>query len=133
MGGMIAVWHYTNENELTIMAGEGAGMGALAGVAGAILAIVLDQVIGFVGLPDQQAIQQMTQEWMQSFFTGNLDPDQLEQMREQQEAQQEQFNTPMMRAVFMGVGVVVSAIFGAIGGAIGASMFKKGGDEVVEV
>ena len=121
LGAMVSVWHYTNENMLTIQAGQGAAMGALAGIAGSLIALLLDQVVGLIGLPTGTEIQQQIQ---QMFMPSNLDPDQLEQMQQQQE----QFNTPMFKAIGAVFGIAISAIFGAIGGAIGASVFKKGGE-----
>lgn len=116
LGAMAGVWHYTNENELTIPPGSGAGMGVLIALIGGVVAFGLNYVVGLAGLPDNQEIGQQIQ---QMFMPGGEITD------EQREAM-EAMNTPAMQAVNMGIGLVVSAIFGAIGGAIGASVFKKG-------
>ncbi len=122
LGAMVSVWHYTNENELTLTSGQGAGIGVLAGIAGAIIAVGLNYLLEMLGLPSSE---QISQDIQSMFIPDNMDPEQLEQMQQQQE----QFNTPAMRGISMAIGVLVSAIFGAIGGAIGAAVFKKGGDE----
>jgi hypothetical protein len=119
LGAMVSVWHYTNENMLTIQAGQGAAIGALAGIVGGLVALALDQVVGLVGLPSSQEMQQQIQ---QMFMPSNLDPEQMEEIQRQQE----QFNSPMFKVIGSVIGMAVSAIFGAIGGAIGASVFKKG-------
>lgn len=116
LGAMAGVWHYTNENDLTIPPGTGAGMGAMMAVIGALAAFGLNYVVGLVGLPDNQEIGQQMQ---QMFMPGG-------EMTDEQREAMESMNTPAMQAVNMGIGVVVSLIFGAIGGAIGAAVFKKG-------
>ncbi len=114
IGGATAVWHYTSTNELTIMSGEGAGLGALAGILGGLIGFGLDQTMGTFGLGSQQI--------QQGLWEGFMDPAQLEQMRDQQEA----FQSGGMKFVGIAMGMAFGAIFGAIGGAVGATMFKKG-------
>jgi len=113
-GGATAVWHYTSTNELTIMSGEGAGLGALAGLLGALIGFGLDQTMGLFGLGSQQVSQ--------GLMEGFMNQEQLDAMREQQEGMQ----SGGMKMVGALIGMAFGAIFGAIGGAIGASMFKKG-------
>lgn len=120
-GAMVAVWHYTETNQLTIASGQGAVMGLLAALGGVVISFVLNYILGLIGLDAQEAIQQ----WILDFYEGNLPPEQMDQMREQMEGGQS-----WGQRLFGGaIALVVASIFGAIGGAIGASVFKKGGDE----
>lgn len=120
LGAMAGVWHYTNENDLTIPPGTGAGMGVMMGIIGSLVALALNYVVGLVGLPDSEAISQQIQQMFMG--GGEMTPEQEEAM----EAMQDQANNPAFRAMQIGIGFVVTAIFGAIGGAIGAAVFKKG-------
>lgn len=119
LGGLTAVWHYTSTNALTVSQGEGASMGAIAGVIGAVVAFILNLVVTAIGFDAQEQLQQV---WM-DFFREQMSPDQLRQM-EEQIASQSAFSF-----INLFVSLIVSAIFGTIGGVIGASVFKKGGAE----
>jgi hypothetical protein len=116
IGSMVAVWHYTNENALTIPPGQGAAMGAAAAVIGALISWALNYLLTQIGMAGPEAL---IMGFMESFYP----PEQVEQMRDMQS----QGTSPVMMVVGLIIGVVVSAIFGAVGGAIGASVFKKGG------
>lgn len=112
VGPVVAVWHYTNTNHLTIPAGTGAGMGALTGMAGAVLSWVVTFVLRAIDVFPTAAEWQQTSQEMFGAEGGEV---------------------PDMSGSFMGsplgelvVGLVMGAIVGAIGGAIAASIFKKG-------
>lgn len=120
IGAGVGVWHYTEENRLTIPAGQGALIGALCGVVGAVLAGVLNQLLVVMGLDFATAMQENV---MRNF---GMSAEQLAQMREMQQAQQGNVLWAIMGTLF---NVVLFAIFGAIGGAIGASIFQKGDAE----
>jgi len=125
-GALVGVWHYTNENSLTIKPGEGAAMGAIIGLLAVAISAALNYLLQFVGIPGSEEIQKQIQHM---FTGGDMTPEQKEAI----EAQQQQFNTPAFKAIGIAVGAAVSVIFGAIGGAIGAAVFKKGGDAAAEV
>lgn len=116
--GLIAVWHYTNTYNLTIPAGQGVGMGALAGLVAALIAIALGLVLRAVGiLPDVEDIIAQLEDSPQ--FDGMSD-DQVEQALQM---------TRMMAGVGgYAIALVAGVLLGLIGGAIGAAIFKKGGD-----
>lgn len=124
-GALAAVWHYTDTNELTIATGKGAGLGAMAGLGGALIALVLNLVLILVGIRHDLAVT----EFLINSFGGGMPPEQLEQLEAQLEAPFE-IGPYLLNGM---VGFAVSAAFGAIGGAIGAKVFKKGGDEPTEL
>jgi hypothetical protein len=112
--GVLAVWHYTSTHEVTIPGGQGAGMGALAGLLSGAAASGLQQL----------------------FIATGIQPDMAEQVRQQMEssgAQNDQqgqmlemFSSPEFLVIMIAVGLLLAAILGAVGGAVGASLFKKG-------
>lgn len=112
VGPVVAVWHYTSTNRLTIPAGAGAGLGAITGVAGAALSWLVTFVLRAVGVfPTAEEWQRQTQEMFGA--EGAAMP----------AAGGSFFSSPVGELV---VGLLVGAIVGAIGGAIAAAIFKKG-------
>ena len=119
-GAMVAVWHYTDTNNLTITAGNGAMIGVMTAVIGTLISLVLDYIFIKMGVRADLAITN----FIVNSFGDQMPPDQLDAMLEAAEAEitiARHFGGGM-------IGVLISAIFGAIGGAIGASVFKKGED-----
>ncbi len=49
-GALVAIWHYTETNELTISGGKAAGMGALVAVGGSVIASVLTLILMTAGI-----------------------------------------------------------------------------------
>ena len=122
LGALAAVWHYTSTHKLTLRAGSGAGLGALAAVGGALIAAVLNFLLAQIGLDASGALNDL----IINQFGAQMDPAQIQEMRDQEA------NAGTIGALFQGLifGIPIYAIFGAIGGAIGASIFKKGEEEV---
>lgn len=119
-GAMVAVWHYTETNKLTLPTGEGVMMGVAAAAIGWVIASILNFIIMTMGIRSDQVIS----EYILEMFRDQMPPEQIDQM-------EEQMNQPVTLATYFGtinlwIGLVVSIIFGAIGGAVGASVFKKG-------
>ncbi len=116
VAGLIVVWHYTSTNELTIPTGSGAGMGALGGLAAALIGTVVSfTLIEFGLLPGiEESIDKMYEQ-------GYSD--------EQIEASADFLRSTWAKPLMIGIGIVIGTIGGAIGGAIGAPIFKKGGDD----
>lgn len=117
IGAMIGVWHYTEEHQITIPSGQGALIGTLCGVVGAVVAGVLNQILIVIGLDFAQAMQESM---VQNF---GMSADQLEQMQQMQGSQQGSLLWIIGGTLF---NMVLFAVFGAVGGAIGASVFQKG-------
>jgi hypothetical protein len=118
IGALIAVWHYTSTNELTLKAGQGAMLGFWAALLGFLLSYVLTVIISYVGVVpspfDVEAQLELAQERM---MEQGMSGDQMDQAEE---------FTRKFFFVFHIAGFVIYALIGAIGGAIGANIFKKG-------
>ncbi len=120
IGAVVAVWHYTSTNSLTVKPGEGAVMGLMAGVVGALIALVLNYVIMQMGIRHDQAMLNV----LMDSFRDAMPPEQYDELVRQRDQ-------PLRLGSYLAsgmIGVLVSGLFGAIGGAIGAAMFKKGTD-----
>jgi hypothetical protein len=114
--GLLATWHYTTTNALTIPGGTGAAMGALAGlVSGAIASLkaIFDFVTGRSAAMREEMIRSMEQQ--------GVSPEQMGPWMDMGA-------TPTSVAVIILMSLVISAILGAVGGAIGAALFKRGDD-----
>ncbi|MEO0559720.1 MAG: hypothetical protein AAF170_16230 [Bacteroidota bacterium] len=113
---LIAVWHYTNTHRLTLNAGSGAGLGAMASIASGLLGYIIAFGLQAVGvLPTQEEIIAAQRE---DLLSQGLTAEQIDQAMG--------FATAMTGPVGIIVGLVIAAVVGAIVGAIGASVFKKG-------
>lgn len=124
LGSIVAVWHYTDLNEITIKSGDGAVMGLLAALFGLVAASVLNFALIKMGIRHDLAILQ----WIINTMGDSMPPEQYDSIIEQMNAD----ITIGAMVKNLALGSIVSAIFGAIGGVLGAKMFKKGGDEPTE-
>ena len=111
--GVLAVWHYTDRHHLTLKGGQGAGIGALAGIVAMAVASILGFLFMAIGLTPP--IRQVIEEQLDA---SGMDPAQAEQIMEMT-------SSPLFIVGVFLVALVIYAILGAIGGAIGASVFKK--------
>lgn len=119
IGAMVGVWHYTETYQITIESGQGALIGALAGVVGAIVAGLLNQLLMVIGLDYMGGMREMMQQFSQmQGDTGMTD----EQMRMMQQG------SWLVMLLGVAFNIVLYGLFGAVGGAIGASVFQKGDD-----
>lgn len=119
-GAIVAVWHYTDSNELTIKPGEGAVLGVLAALVGWGLSFVLNYALMAAGIRADLAVSQ----FMLDRFGASMPPEQYDTIVAQME-EELTFGKYFVSAL---PGLALSALFGAIGGAIGSVLFKKGGD-----
>lgn len=118
--GVIAVWHYTSENELTIKPKQGVGIGALAGLIYAAAAVVLGWLLVLVNvLPSPAEAMEMLRE------TGAFDVPGAEQAATITEM--------MITWGGMVFALIGGVIMGLVGGAIGAALFKRGPDPESEL
>lgn len=113
----VAVWHYTHTYHVTIPAGTGAGIGALAIVLGGVVSYVIQKGLQVVGaFPSDAEILERTREQLS---LQGLEPEQIEQAMGMSEMFQ--------GVVGFAINLVIAAVIGAIAGAVAASIFKKGG------
>ena len=120
-GSLIAVWHYTTNNELTLRSGQGVSLGVMAALLGWAIAFVVNFALIKAGVRSDLAISQ----FILDRFGDSMPPESVDQMIDQME----QPITLGMYAINSLLGVVFSVIFGAIGGAIGAAVFKNGDED----
>ena len=119
VGGMVAAQQFTSRTGRAIEAGDGAVIGALAGVGGAVLGSIFDAMLRPLSLDSNSISQGMMQQWMQGMEgQQGMSPEMMQQFQGG--------GGIMMFLVGLGFSVVLYAIFGAIGGAIGSALF---GDE----
>lgn len=119
IGALVAVWHYTTTNSLTITAGEGALIGLSASLLGSIVVsnvlVFALSLLDIVPHPfDVDAIVENTERML------------TEQGQEPEIIEQSVEMTRNFFWAFVGVGLAAFALFGAVVGAIGANVFKKG-------
>ena len=116
--GLIAVWHYTDTNELTISGGEGVKLGALAGVVGGLVVGILAILFRAIGvLPGAEDIMREMEE------SGALD-----QMGEMADFWISFIEFTAGPGSIL-IGIPIAAVISLAGGAIGAALFKKGRGE----
>lgn len=120
IGAVVGVWHYTETYQITIESGQGALIGAMAGIVGAILAGIFNQLLVVVGLDFAGDMRAMMEQFSQMQGDAGMTFDEQMQMMEQGS-----WAFMLLGTVF---NMVLYGIFGAVGGAIGASVFQKGGD-----
>ena len=114
IGAAVAVWHYTSTNALTLSAGQGAGLGAMAGAVGSIVSWA-----GQLGLVAAGIMPDPVDTARAQLVAQGMTPEQIDQAM----GMAEMFSNPLIGLV---VGLAIGALLGAIGGAIGAAIFKKG-------
>ena len=103
VGGAAGVWFYQRQTKTTVTSAQGAGIGALTGLAAALIGVLIGFLFSGLGL----GIMSMTQ-------SG---------------AGQDLIDTLVAAGVVQGLGLVITIVlypaFGALGGVIGQSIFKK--------
>ena len=114
LGGMLASYLYVKNSPTPATPGDGAMLGALAGVIGAAISLVL-------GIPISYAMGPT----MRNLFLGileNVDRQQAELMRRQLEASGDSIVPVIINALIL---AVLLFIFSVIGGLIGTALFEK--------
>lgn len=115
---VVAVWHYTSTHSLTIPAGAGAGLGAIASSVGAVLSGILSWTFQRIGIFPTTA--EMMEQQRDQMIAQGMSPEDVDGMMEMFGGMGDNL---MLQ---LGMGVVFGALFGAIAGAIAAAIFKKG-------
>ena len=121
---VVAVWHYASSNALTLSAGQGAGLGALATAVGVVISGLISLGLQAVGaFPSNEEI--MDRQRDQLIAQGNMSPEDVDQMMGFFGGMAD---NPLLS---LGSNALIGAVVGAIAGAIAAAVFKKGDAELV--
>jgi hypothetical protein len=121
-GPMLAVWHYTSTHRVTLLPGQGAGLGAITGAVGAVVSGLIQQaLIALDVLPDTAEAMAMQRDEM---LSQGMDPAQIDSAMGFAEQLGGMTSNPFMSILF---GLVIGAALGALFGALASVMFKKGG------
>ena len=120
-GPLVAVWHFASTHRATLLAGQGAGLGAITGAVGALgSGLVSQALIALDVLPD--AAEALAGQRDQMLSQG-MDPAQIDSAMRFAEQMSALTANPVLGIL---AGVAIGAALGALAGALGASMFKKG-------
>lgn len=114
IGGVVATQQYTRRAQISINAGDGAVLGALAGAGGAVLQPLFNRALRPFGL----GLRDIALRWLEGMEgQPGMSPEMMQQMQSSQSMGAILFN--------LVVGMIIFAIFGAIGGVIGAAIFGE--------
>jgi hypothetical protein len=116
-GGVLAAYVMQQNHPLPIAVADGALVGLIAGVFGAIIGTVLSIPIEMAFGDWQRQLAQRVIENM-----GGMPPD-AEEMFDRYRAGGAAWG--VMKMVTLMLGVVIGAVFGMLGGVLGASMFRR--------
>ncbi len=114
LGGMLAANLYVKNSAIPATAGDGAVLGAIAGVIGSLIFLVLGIPLGILS---QQIVQTMLISIME-----NADPAQADLVRRQMEASAGAYAGMIIQFMIIAVFLFV---FSIIGGLIGIPIFEK--------
>ncbi|MBC8043369.1 MAG: DUF4199 family protein [Rhizobacter sp.] len=122
LGGFYTHFHYATNFNLTLTAGDGFKLGALAGLVGGLAAVLVGFVLQLVF--DYRAGEEAGRLIGEMMTGGN--PAARAQMEQQMAQQKAEGLSVQNILIALGTTVIAYPIFGGIGGAIGASTIKKG-------
>ena len=114
LGGMLASYLYVKNSPTPASAGDGAILGAIAGLIGAAISLML-------GIPISYAMGPTMRNLMLSMLE-NVDRQQADMMRRQLEMSGDSIVPVIVNALILAVLLVV---FSVIGGLIGTALFEK--------
>jgi hypothetical protein len=114
LGGMLASYLYVKNSPTPASAGDGAILGALAGIIGAVISLIL-------GIPISYAMGPTMRNLLLSMLE-NVDRQQAELMRRQLELSGDSIAPVIINALIM---AVLLFFFSVIGGLIGTALFEK--------
>lgn len=113
LGGLLTSYLYVKDSPVPATTGDGAVLGAMAGVVGAVIVLI-------IGIPLSLLIGGAMQGWLLGMIQ-NMDPAQAETVRRQMEAG----STVAGAIVNALILAVLLIIFAVIGGLIGIPLFEK--------
>jgi disulfide bond formation protein DsbB len=116
-GGMVAVWHYANEYQITMKLGKGALIGFLTGVGIVLIGIVLNKLWLLVD-PDMQ--QKMMESTIANFEAMDMPEETKQQMIDQAASQA----NPSIGMQLL-YGIPIFGILNLLTGMLGVSLFAR--------
>ena len=114
LGGMLATYLYVKNSSTPVSAGDGAILGALAGVVGAVIYVI-------IGIPIAYAMGPTMRNMMVSLIE-RMDPQQADLMRRQLEASGDAIAPLIIQGLVV---AVLLFLFSVIGGLLGVPIFEK--------
>jgi uncharacterized protein DUF5518 len=114
LGGMLASYLYIKSSPTPVNAGEGAVIGALAGVVGAIIYLI-------IGIPINYAMGPTMRNLLLRLLE-NADPRQADLMRRQLEGAGDAIGPHIIQGLIF---AVLLFVFALIGGLLGVAIFEK--------
>lgn len=116
-GGMVAVWHYANEYQITMKLGKGALIGFLTGAVMVLIGIVLNKLWLLVD-PDMQ--QKMMESTIANFEAMDMPEETKQQMIDQAASQANP--SIVMQLLY---GIPIFGILNLLTGMLGVSLFAR--------
>jgi hypothetical protein len=114
LGGMLATQNYVKNSAMPANAGDGAMIGALAGVIGGVIAFVVGVPIAYLMGPTMRNLL--------VDLVANMDPQQAEMMRRQFEASGDAIAPLLVQGLITSV---LLFLFAIIGGLLAIPIFEK--------
>jgi len=114
LGGMLASYLYVKSSATPVSAGEGAVLGALTGLVGAVISLIL-------GIPISYAMGPTMRNLVLSIME-NVNRQQAQLMRAQLEAAGDSMVRLIVNALIL---AVLLFVFSIVGGLIGVALFEK--------
>ena len=114
LGGMLATYLYVKNSPTPATPGDGAMLGALAGLVGAVISVIL-------GIPVSLAMGPTMRNLIVDML-ARVDPQQANMMRQQFEAAGSAIGPVIINALIL---AVLLFVFSVIGGLIGVPIFEK--------
>lgn len=114
LGGMLASYLYIKNSPTPASTGDGAVLGALAGIIGAVISLI-------VGIPISYAMGPTMRNMLLGMIE-NMDPQQADLMRRQLEMSGDSIVPVIINSLIV---AVLLFVFSIIGGLIGTALFEK--------
>ena len=119
---VIAVWHYTSTHNVTLLPGQGAGLGAAAAAIGAALSGVIGLGLQSTGL--FPSTEEVLDQQRRDLIADGMSPDEVDRIMSMAGGMAD---NPVLG---LAIGVVGGLVAGAFAGAIASLIFKKGEPEM---
>ena len=117
---LVAVWHYTSTQRVTLKAGQGAGIGVMATLLGLVISFAIGYVLQELGITPS------FEEVMEAEMARQRDKLAERGMSQEEIDQAMSFAGGGTPLIGMAISLALGAIVGAGTGAVSALVFKKG-------